>query len=431
MSNEQNNGGLASKAAKLAQLTKGIAETIEGGLSGGLHGAAIAAVKNFAPQLIKIAAIIIIVLLLLPAILFFALPSSLFQWPSVNEADIAAMNAQAEYINGLYVRMESFALEEGEKIVDSLSAGYDDVVVHMDLGGISRNWLTAICSVMHDQEMGRIDENAVKNLVRQNLDYSYTTETYEVNTGRTDGNGDPITETKTRIIINIWTITPDALMDRLGFTQFQKEWARFIYDNINDSQLVDPNDPDYPAGELINYGDLVFTDGSRAVVYYNQTDARWGNEMYGKTHTIAVAGCGPTALAMVISSMTDTMINPKEMADWSYENGYCAEGNGSYHALIPDGASHFGLSVTGATAADGQKIIDALAEGKLVVALMGPGHFTVSGHFIVLRGVTSEGNILVADPVSVRKTEMEWDIRIILGEASLKAVAGGPFWIID
>jgi hypothetical protein len=80
---------------------------------------------------------------------------------------------------------------------------------------------------------------------------------------------------------------------------------------------------------------------------------------------------------------------------------------------------------------DGQRIIDALADGKLVIALMGPGHFTTGGHFIVLRGVTSEGKILVSDPISIRKTEMEWDMRIILGEASRRAVAGGPFWIIS
>ena len=87
--------------------------------------------------------------------------------------------------------------------------------------------------------------------------------------------------------------------------------------------------------------------------------------------------------------------------------------------------------MTGVDATDGQKIIDALAEGKLVIALMGPGHFTVSGHFIVLRGITSEGKVLVADPISVRKTGMEWDMRIVLTEASRRAVAGGPFWIID
>ena len=40
----------------------------------------------------------------------------------------------------------------------------------------------------------------------------------------------------------------------------------------------------------------------------------------------------------------------------TYENGCYAKGNGSYYALISDGAAHFGPSVTG-----------ALAEGNLVV----------------------------------------------------------------
>ena len=94
-----------------------------------------------------------------------------------------------------------------------------------------------------------------------------------------------------------------------------------------------------------------------------------------------------------------------------------------------NGAQNYGLTVTGAGVTEGQKIIDALADGKLVIALMGPGNFTVSGHFIVLRGVTSEGKVLVSDPISICKTEMEWDMRIILGEAIRKTVAGGPFWI--
>ena len=35
---------------------------------------------------------------------------------------------------------------------------------------------------------------------------------------------------------------------------------------------------------------------------------------------------------------------------------------------------------------DGENVADALAEGKLVVAIMSKGHFTKSGHFIVPRG---------------------------------------------
>ena len=73
--------------------------------------------------------------------------------------------------------------------------------------------------------------------------------------------------------------------------------------------------------------------------------------------------------------------------------------------------------------------MDALANGKLVVALMTKGRFTSSGHFIVLRGV-QDGKILVADPASYRRSQKVWDLSIILNEASRRAGAGGPFWII-
>ena len=79
------------------------------------------------------------------------------------------------------------------------------------------------------------------------------------------------------------------------------------------------------------------------LVYYNQTDERWANELYGEVDYIEEAGCGPTVLAMAVSSLTDTQINPKEMADWAAENGYCAPGSGSYHTLIADGLKNFGL----------------------------------------------------------------------------------------
>lgn len=118
-----------------------------------------------------------------------------------------------------------------------------------------------------------------------------------------------------------------------------------------------------------------------------------------------------------------------EMAEWSYNNGYWCKSSGSYHALIPAAAGEWGLPVSGCTTAEPQRITDALANGKLVVAIMSEGHFTSSGHFIVLRGV-KDGKIMVADPASYTRSEQLWDLSIILNEASRRAGAGGPFWII-
>jgi hypothetical protein len=134
---------------------------------------------------------------------------------------------------------------------------------------------------------------------------------------------------------------------------------------------------------------------------------------------------------MVVSTFTSRTVNPSEMAKWSYENGYRAEGQGSYHSLIPNGGKHFGLNVTGAGRHEGQKVADALASGKLVIAIMSKGHFTNGGHFIVLRGITSDGQVLVADPASIKRSGQKWPLSLIINEVNSGAGAGGPFWIFS
>lgn len=149
-----------------------------------------------------------------------------------------------------------------------------------------------------------------------------------------------------------------------------------------------------------------------------------------KDFNIGGYGCGPTSMAIVVSSLTDQTVDPPTMAEWAYQHGYWCSGNGSYHSLIPGAAEGFGLQWESISTDDPQAVADALASGKLIVALMSKGHFTSSGHFMVLRGVTSEGKILVADPASKKRSEQEWDISIILDEARKGAAAGGPLWAI-
>ena len=179
---------------------------------------------------------------------------------------------------------------------------------------------------------------------------------------------------------------------------------------------------------LVSLGDIRFSDGATQVVYYNQLDKRYASKPYG-TDDIGTYGCGPTCMAMVVSSLTNETVDPVEMARWAYENGYWCSKSGSYHSLIPGAAKAWGLPVQGCGKTEGQRIVDALSQSKLVVAIMLKGHFTSSGHFIVLRGVEN-GKILVADPASYTRSQQTWNLSIILNEASGRAGAGGPFWII-
>lgn len=209
----------------------------------------------------------------------------------------------------------------------------------------------------------------------------------------------------------------------------QKQLAEFYAQNL--SLFLGDGLMQTPGGTLESIpslGDVCFTDGATPVVYYNQRDERYASQDYG-TDNIGEYGCGPTCMAMVVSSLTATAVDPIEMAKWAYDSGYWIDGGGSYHALIPAAAQHWSLPVSGCSASDPQRIVDALSQGKLVVAIMGAGHFTDSGHFIVLRGV-KDGQIMLADPYSVNYSNRLWDLSLILGEASTRAAAGGPFWII-
>ena len=179
-------------------------------------------------------------------------------------------------------------------------------------------------------------------------------------------------------------------------------------------------------------GQDILIGGTREVVYFDQTSERWAGEPYGSDH-IGGYGCGPTAMSMVVSSLTGQVADPAQMAQLCVKNGYWAKSHGSYLSMVQGIAELYGLNCASLPPeeADTDTITQHLATGNLIVALMGPGHFTSGGHFIVLRGITLEGSILVADPASQERSLTTWDLDLILEELSAKRYNGSPLWVIS
>ncbi|MEF9999026.1 MAG: C39 family peptidase [Lachnospiraceae bacterium] len=167
------------------------------------------------------------------------------------------------------------------------------------------------------------------------------------------------------------------------------------------------------------------------LTYYNQTDPRWSDYLYGGQDPVASYGCGPTAVSMIISSFTDTPMNPAQMAQWSYEHSYWSSGSGSEHALIPDSLSAFGLHVESITNCTVDAIISSLTSGHVLVFLMDRGYFTQSGHFIILTNITPDGQITIADPSNIAHTTQTWDPAFLIQELRSSANAGGPAWSVS
>ncbi len=407
MGENENRAGGAARAA--AHIAAALATT-------GAKGAALAAAQEAAPFLVKLAAGLLILLLLIPMLVFTALPNIFFGYDSSTTPEIMDLTTSAHGLEVVYQNIERKNQSVIDRLVESILPSfmtedvpdYDDYTVEKSLGNVNHYWLIAIGSVRYKQDLNVMDEPTIEKLLSDKLTYTAS-----------------ITD---RVLhISVRDLSPDAYMDKLGFTQEEKDWAALLYSVMADGQSVSPGDTDGLGQYGTDYGNVTFAHADTPVVYYNQTDARWGNKLYGRTGTIGWEGCGPTALAMVVASMTDNKVTPYDVAQWSVRNGYRCEGNGSYHSLIPNGGEHYGLTVD-KIGKDSKKLVEALESGKLVIAIMAPGHFTTTGHFIVLRGITEEGKVLVADPASVKRSDQEWPLRTVVNEAASRAGAGGPFW---
>ena len=452
MADRREESGL-SKAANIAHTAhsavktgKAIAAAAKGASAGGPFGAVAGALWGAKHHLAKIVAAIA-VLLMLPVLFILMLPSLIFGAifgtgtpdPSaepimndnaaikenVNEIGFAVSQVLGEGINDVEARIQQdFSGTGGDnyEIINPYAA---------DLTNNTNAFIGQYCAAKNE-DWENISLTDLEATLRNNKGALYTyTRASETRTIPDD----PDTEedesgSETWYIYTIVYQGEGYFADEIfHLTADQKELADdyaqnlslFLGDGMFQYAGASPSIP--------SLGDIRFTDGATEVVYFNQLDDRYANEPYG-TDNIGGYGCGPTSMSIVISSLTSDIVDPIEMSEWAYENGYWCSKSGSYHSLIPGAAQAWGLPVSGCTASEPQRIVDALGQGKLVVALMSKGHFTSSGHFMVLRGVTSDGQILVADPASYSRSEKEWDLSIILDEASTRAGSGGPFWII-
>lgn len=133
-----------------------------------------------------------------------------------------------------------------------------------------------------------------------------------------------------------------------------------------------------------------------------QWDERWGYKVYGDD-MMAINGCGPTCLSMVISYLKGSgQYHPYYIAQYAYRHGYYRT-QGTSWSLMSDGAKSFGVKVK-ELPLDEQTIIYHLKNHHPVICSVSNGIFTSTGHFIVLREY-KDGYIYVNDPNSIEKSQ--------------------------
>lgn len=138
-----------------------------------------------------------------------------------------------------------------------------------------------------------------------------------------------------------------------------------------------------------------------------QWDERWGAISYGEESNIAISGCGPTALSMVIVGLKNNQdATPDALASFSMKNGFYMSGTGTKWSLMTEGAAEYGLT---SKTIDTNKIMmeQSLDEEAFLICSMGKGDFTLAGHFIVVYDYDQNG-FKVNDPFCRYRSKQSW-----------------------
>ena len=157
-------------------------------------------------------------------------------------------------------------------------------------------------------------------------------------------------------------------------------------------------------------------------VHYMQRDSKWKSLSYavdGERSTIGSAGCGPTAMAMVLASLVNPYIDPITTASWARMKGYKVKASGTaYSYFVPQG-KQYGINITSICAGNiyhkptnsaHNTALAELKKGNWLIACMGPGVWTSGGHYILVYGY-KDGKVYINDSASTKENRAcnTWD----------------------
>ena len=170
-------------------------------------------------------------------------------------------------------------------------------------------------------------------------------------------------------------------------------------------------------------------------VSYLQTDPRWRNTDYstnGESTTIGASGCGPTAMAMVLATWVSRSVTPETECRWALKNGWKCLHSGTYYGYFVPAGKRYGLTVRRLNTVSiygnskspcHDEARAALDRGDLVIACMGRGNWTSSGHYVLCWQV-SGSRIFINDPASTRESRIRGDYALFRQQVKY-------YWVIQ
>lgn len=206
----------AEKIATTGQVVRGIINIVKGAATGGFAGAAAETAKSFAPQLVKIVCVVLFIALLI----FFSLPQVLLSWSD----DSGGITTETDRHTSELLSVYQSLTDSQQQRLNQLKEQYPDAAV--DGEAVPVLWLIAIDAVRTRQNVSALQPDGIKSLVQ------YTVTVSQSDTGA----------------VSLHRCTAEEVMEQLGFTDFEKNWARLMVTTVREAQesgAIDPENAGY------------------------------------------------------------------------------------------------------------------------------------------------------------------------------------------
>ena len=137
-------------------------------------------------------------------------------------------------------------------------------------------------------------------------------------------------------------------------------------------------------------------------------------------------------MAMVLATWADKSVTPATECAWALKNGYKAPHQGTYYGYFVPAAKRFGLTckrvnlenIYGMANSPYHAVAKAALEaGNLVIACMGKGNWTRSGHYVVPWKISGD-TIFINDPASTKPARTQGDYSLFCRQVKY-------YWIIE
>lgn len=223
-------------AGNIAYAAKSIYKMIKAFLRGGWYAAALEALKQYWPQLICVS----LAVSLVPVIFFFSLPMFLFGFNDSSDPEMTVFNEKAaaavryfdnytEYYAGFDwqpVNGNNTEIPEGGMSVPLNDASGGIVLPENTI--IQKNRFIAIYAVSVQNDINNVSEESIRNFAAQTVRVTDTPDTDISGNEDTAALNVPVTQPGIRVVF----LTPDEIMQKLGFSQFEKDWANLMYNTL-------------------------------------------------------------------------------------------------------------------------------------------------------------------------------------------------------